>query len=84
MQLSGLSCILCKLDGTVSVEVKDKEYKMNELNKHMKTKFHTREAQLLRGLAIDGGSVKCPICEDKVLKATIIVKHVSEEHAEYA
>lgn len=66
-QNSELYCIQCKLDGTVPSAKKENTYSYSQLNKHLKSDFHSRRQQITRAFNIDKdekGRCPCPCCPD--------------------
>lgn len=80
---TNLTCLQCKLDGTVPYVAKDKVYNLNELDIHLKSGYHSRASQLLRAFLIDYPDKKgtCALCDKKVTY-TDFVDHLGEEHDE--
>lgn len=85
-QKSDLQCIQCKLDPSVSYQKKDTAYTHSELNKHLKSNFHTRREQVLRCFNIDkdeNGQCRYPCCGDDstvLYKEKAFISHMESDH----
>jgi len=86
MQQNDLTCIQCRLDGTVPFGKKDSSYTRSLLNKHLKSNYHTRREQVRRAFNIDKddkSQCKCPCCpadDEKIYLQTAFLAHVESEH----
>lgn len=79
---SGLTCLQCLLDDSISDNAR--KYTLSDLDRHMKSDIHTRKNQLLRAFTIDkdaDGKAPCPLCQ-KEFKRANFWKHVEKEHVE--
>jgi hypothetical protein len=78
-------CTLSKLDRSVSYQKKDTTYTHAELNKHLKSDFHSRREQALRLFNIDKndeGKCRCPCCGDDATEydGKAFISHMEEYH----
>ncbi|KAF2279952.1 uncharacterized protein EI97DRAFT_477460 [Westerdykella ornata] len=81
-QTSNLTCFLCQIDLTRTVEEKTRTYTMWKLDAHLKGNTHTRLAQLQRALkAQPGTSVECFVCNKKFHRRKVI-PHLQRAHPE--
>jgi len=86
MQYSDLQCIQCKLDPSVSYQMKKTTYTHSQLNEHLKSNFHTRREQVLRYFNIkkdNNDQCRCPSCGDdstKMYKEKAFISHMESDH----
>jgi hypothetical protein len=87
MQRTDLTCIQCRLDGTVPFQVKDSVYTHSQLNRHLKSNYHSRRMQVTRAFRIDKndkGECKCPCCpedDERIYLQNAFLAHMDSEHA---
>jgi len=82
---SACQCTLCKLDRSVSYQKKGTMYTHAELNKHLKSGFHSRRERVLRLFNIDKndeGKCRCRCCGDDATEydGKAFISHMEEYH----
>ena len=87
MQQTSLTCIQCRLDGTVPFKTQNLVYTHSQLNKHLKSNFHARREQVRRAFNIDKnykGQCECPCCPAgdgrKMYLQKAFLAHMESEH----
>jgi hypothetical protein len=63
---SNFTCLMCETDITMDENAKKRKWSRHDLNRHLQSSTHTREAQLRRALKMDGktenSTIVCPQC----------------------
>lgn len=81
-----LTCIQCRLDGTVPFQKQNSVYTHSQLNKHLKSNYHSRREQVRRAFIIDKddkNQCKCPCCPDddeKTYRQRAFLAHMESDH----
>ncbi|KAF1952905.1 hypothetical protein CC80DRAFT_507653 [Byssothecium circinans] len=79
---SGLTCLICAFDNTVTAEYRSRTWTRSKLDRHLVGEFHSRVKEVERVFEAQPGThVDCPLCGESV-KKSLGVKHIRKEHAE--
>ncbi|KAK6431995.1 hypothetical protein LTR95_011842 [Oleoguttula sp. CCFEE 5521] len=83
---SNLKCILCALDPSTPPAAKDKLYTRTKLDRHLRSLYHTRKAEIERAVKTSADENKllaCPLCDEEDIKSNAFFKHLKEVHEEW-
>ena len=79
---SNMICLSCCLDPTCTTKEKERKFSKSDLDRHIKSNFHDRDAQIQRAIKHEGrDQVSCPLCFENLQKVEFL-QHLHEVHVE--